>query len=75
MVDPFEETQVNPELPGLLAQQATLGARQQIRDGLASRKGEPVSESGRKALMSAGVVVAVFLLVAARLITMPHTGS
>jgi len=71
----MEETQVNPELPRLLAQQAALGARQQIRDGLASYPGKPQAEAGRKAMLSAGFVVVVCLLVAARLITMAHAGS
>jgi hypothetical protein len=75
MVDPFEETQVNPELPRLLAQQATLGSRQQVRDGQASRKPEPVGEGGRTTLASAGIVAAVFLLAAVRLITRSHIGS
>ena len=56
MVDPMEETQVNPELPRLLAQQAALGERQQMRDGQASRKPEPVGETGRATLVSAGIV-------------------
>ena len=75
MVDPMEETQVNPELPRLLAQQAALGERQQMRDGQASRKPEPVTEPGRTMLVSTCIVVAVFLVVAARLLTMTHAGS